>query len=329
MSLLDSVLKKVKQQRNLKDASIKIFKRNIERLADNKEIKDFEFLKDTNKINEILTYYKPETQNSILQSVNRVLEVVDEPELLNTYRDMYYKVFKGIRKTPTDEKTDSQKENWTDWQSVEAKKYELINKAIDTQNWDDILNAFVLMLYTDFEPRRNQDYLDMYIVRRKLIPFKKYRHSLDKNKNYLMLNPSGSQWDYHTSELNTKPEPPTDGGYYFVFNKFKTAKTFGSQGFNVPNDIAVFFHKLYLNHYPAKKTGKELPLLVDKNGKRLSSVNAITRILNKIFDKKIGASMLRHIYLTHKYGETYKERELVSNKMGHTIGTQHKYIKKT
>ena len=322
MSLLDSVFEKIKKEYSLADSSVKILKRNVEKLADGKKITDFNFLKDKKRINEILAYYKPNTKQSIINAIVKVLKEVENGENYEYWKNQYNELVKELNKN-SDVKTETQEKNWTDWQSVEAKKYELINKAIDTQNWDDILNAFVLMLYTDLEPRRNQDYLDMYIVRRKLIPFK----SLDKNKNYLMLNPSSSQWDYHTSELNTKPEPPTDGGYYFVFNKFKTAKTFGSQGFNVPNDIAVFFHKLYFNHYPAKKTGKELPLLVDKNGKQLSSVNAITRILNKIFDKKIGASMLRHIYLTHKYGETYKERELVSNKMGHTIGTQHKYVK--
>jgi hypothetical protein len=309
MSLLDTILEKIKQQRNLKDASIKIFKRNIERLAETKEIKDFNFLKDTKNIKSILALYKPETQNSILQSVNRVLEQLNDAELLDTYRKLYYEVHNNIRTTPSDIKTETQEKNWIDWNDILKKQNELMKKAVETQKWDDILNAFVLMLYTANEPRRNQDYLDMVIIRSKKYP---YDEKLSKDKNYLLLKPNLRN---------------LEGKYYFVFNKFKTAKSFGKQVFAVPTDIEVFFEKVYYPNYPAKK-GKENALLVDTNGNALHFVNSITRILNKVFDKKIGASMLRHIYLTHKYGETYKEREIVSKKMSHTIGTQHKYIKK-
>ena len=55
-------------------------------------------------------------------------------------------------------------------------------------------------------------------------------------------------------------------------------------------------------------------------------MNAITRILNKIFGKNVGATMLRHIYLSAKYD--VKEMNDDSDKMGHTSGMQHEYMKK-
>lgn len=331
MSLLDTILEKVKHSRNLKDASIKIFKRNILILAEAKDIKNFDFLKNRKRIEFILSGYKPETQNSILQSVNRVLEQVDEPELLDTYRNLYYEVHNRIKRTPTDIKTETQEKNWISWDDVKKKEAELIEKAKDTEKWEDILYAFVLMLYASFEPRRNQDYLNMVIIRRLQYPFS---NTLDKNKNYLFLKPRLIEQKYHHPIYTGKQKVgyeqerlvyPDD--YYFLFNKFKTSKTFGFQGFPVPIDIKDFFMKYYYPNYPAKK-GKENALLVDSQGKPLTAVNSITRILNSIFGKNIGASMLRHIYLTHKYGETYKEREIVSERMGHSIGTQHKYVKK-
>jgi hypothetical protein len=43
---------------------------------------------------------------------------------------------------------------------------------------------------------------------------------------------------------------------------------------------------------------------------RLNKINSITRILNKLFNpKKVGSSLLRHVYLTHKYGDTLNELE--------------------
>jgi hypothetical protein len=144
MSLLDNVLEKVKRHRNLKDASIKIFKRNILILAEKKEITDFDFLKNKSHIEKILGEYKPETQNSILQSVNRVLEQVDEPKLLETYKEWYYKVHNAIRETPSDVKTEAQAKNWIEWDDVRKKEYDLVSNAIDTTNWEDIVELRII-----------------------------------------------------------------------------------------------------------------------------------------------------------------------------------------
>ena len=52
------------------------------------------------------------------------------------------------------------------------------------------------------------------------------------------------------------------------------------------------------------------------------------RILNKIFDKAIGSSMLRHIFLTDKYGETLDKQKEDAKNMAHSEGQQKDYIKK-
>lgn len=59
-----------------------------------------------------------------------------------------------------------------------------------------------------------------------------------------------------------------------------------------------------------------------------SSVNSITRILNKVFGKKVGSSMLRHIYLSSKYGNVSKEMKEDAKIMGHSTEVQkNTYIK--
>jgi hypothetical protein len=72
---------------------------------------------------------------------------------------------------------------------------------------------------------------------------------------------------------------------------------------------------------------KEFKLLVKADGSPLNTVNSITRILNKIFGKKIGSSMLRHIYLSSKYGDTIKEMEKDGVAMAHSSSVQREYIK--
>jgi len=63
-------------------------------------------------------------------------------------------------------------------------------------------------------------------------------------------------------------------------------------------------------------------LLVEASGEPLVAVNAITRILNKIFGKKVGSSMLRHIFVTDKYGGVKKEQIKDALAMGHSVAEQ-------
>jgi hypothetical protein len=69
-------------------------------------------------------------------------------------------------------------------------------------------------------------------------------------------------------------------------------------------------------------------LLVDSKGQPLHQVNAITRILNSIFGKKIGVSLLRNIYLTDKFKAPVNELQNTANAMGTSSATvQSNYIK--
>jgi integrase len=68
--------------------------------------------------------------------------------------------------------------------------------------------------------------------------------------------------------------------------------------------------------------------LIYQDGKPLDKVNSITRILNKIFDKAIGSSMLRHIFLTDKYGKTLDDQKKDAKDMAHSSSMQKDYIKK-
>ena len=54
----------------------------------------------------------------------------------------------------------------------------------------------------------------------------------------------------------------------------------------------------------------------------------ITKILNSIFDRKIGSSMLRNMYLTNKYGDLMKELKTDVSDMGTSVGVaMNNYIK--
>jgi hypothetical protein len=92
-----------------------------------------------------------------------------------------------------------------------------------------------------------------------------------------------------------------------------------------------FYDKYYLeslcHHLSNFIKNVPVPLLVDYNDKPLTNINSITYIINKIFKKKIGSSMLRHIYLSGKYGDELKERQKDANMMSHSVEMATDYIK--
>jgi integrase len=59
----------------------------------------------------------------------------------------------------------------------------------------------------------------------------------------------------------------------------------------------------------------------------MTTVNVITRILNKLFGKNIGSSMLRHSYLSKKYGKVLEEMAEDADLMAHDDSTQKTYIR--
>ena len=108
----------------------------------------------------------------------------------------------------------------------------------------------------------------------------------------------------------------------FYFNKYKTVKTYGLQVLDVPkelNNVLKKWIKINTNDY----------MIYSSNSNKLSCPQ-ITRILNKIFGKKISTSMLRHIYLTNVYKDVpqINKMENLANEMGHSVSTAMEYIKR-
>jgi hypothetical protein len=62
---------------------------------------------------------------------------------------------------------------------------------------------------------------------------------------------------------------------------------------DVPNELDFILKKWI-------KINKFNYMLYSTNGNKLT-IPQVTRILNKVFDKNVSSSMLRHIYLTNKY----------------------------
>jgi hypothetical protein len=311
MSVLDNLNKK-----EISPNSLNLYTKNLIRLNDGKEIKNLNFLKNTENILDKIKDYKPNTRRTYIISIVSLLK--QEPKLKKLY-DIYYKILLEYNTTlkNNNDKSDKQNDNWITQEEVLEKQKELeeilpviINKKSITQDqYEKLFNLLILSLYTLNPPRRNLDYLKMNIVSKYISDIaNNILPKINDNNNYIDL-------------LNKN----------FIFKNYKTKKTYNEQVVPI-NDKLNDIIKIYLKFHPMKKDikGKKfnIPFLVDFEGNQYNNSNNITRKLNKIFGKKIGSSMLRNIFLTDKYSDNLKELNNDTTAMGTSNNTANtNYIK--
>lgn len=305
---MDSKIFENLKNKNISQSSLKLYVNNLKRLNENQEIKNFNFLKNVENIIDKIKDYKPNTRRSYIISIVSLLK--QEPKLKKLY-DSYYKIlmdYNNDLKT-NNSKSETQKENWINQDEV-LEIYNKIKsdtdginekKKITEADYDKLQKYLVLSLYTIQPPRRNIDYQYMLIVN-------KMTDDLDDKYNYLDLD---------------KKE--------FHFNNYKTKGTYKCQTTEIKPELMDVIN-LYLKYHPLKTVLKKkngiIPFLVNFDGEPYNSNNFITRVLNKIFNKKIGVSMLRSIFLTNKFGDKVKELNDTAHDMGTSSNTiQNQYIK--
>ena len=288
--------------------------RNLYTLNNKKPFNSLTFLRHKNQILTALSPYADSTKRTFLAGICSVLDTIKDKrgygKLLRDYQQTLADLKKEDEDKPKNVRNEKQEANWIDWEEIQKIKNDLGDKVKDlgkrkqatTTERNRLLEFFLLSLFTEIPPRRNQDYQLCYVV-------KKYRDDMPKDRNYLSLEDNE-----------------------FIFHRYKTAKKYGTQKISfADNEPLKHALRLYLKHHPLKpaRYGKNTmyPLLVKADGSPFSSVNGITRLLHKIFKKKVGSSMLRHIYLTSKYGNQLDDMKTTAEKMGHSVSQQRDYIK--
>jgi len=297
---------------NISESSRKLYLYNLAQLNGGKAPTNLKFLGKEGileKINEL----KPNTRRTYLISIVSALK--DRPDAKNKklytkYYDLLMTLNKELKDNTT--KTEKVKENWSSQDEVNevlAKLKEVIpeiqsKKKVTSEEYDRLLRLVVLSLYTMQPPRRNRDYCEMVLVK---------SDPEDSNSNYLDI----SNWKW-------------------IFNNFKTQKKYQKQVLDVPDELKSIL-QLYFKFHPRAKDIKakkapETPIhfLETHSGTPISTSTEMTRMLNRIFGKKIGCSLLRAIFLTDKYGKENDELKADTNAMGTSVETaQNNYIKKS
>jgi len=291
-------------------------------LNDKKPFKNLSFLKDTSTIMEYLKQYdNHKTKANYLSAIIGALFCHKDSYLYKKPYDFYTQENRielgEIKKIDPMEMTEREENNWIEWEEVKTiydkmnenmNKYRSMKKLSGTPaevkaQYEEILNFMLLSLYYLFEPRRNMDYKDMYVIR------SDKKENMLKVRNYIVLEDEE-----------------------FVFNSYKTSKFHGTQVFPIPEELMKNIN-LYLKFHPLCQDTKkpvEFKFLLDHKGEGFDMDNSITRALYKVFgNRKISSSILRHSYNTHTLGGVIAEMETQARKMGHTAEMGRKYVKKS
>ena len=160
----------------------------------------------------------------------------------------------------------------------------------------------IALLYSHY-PLRN-DFGDVKVVSKAV--FNNTTTEEREKQNYLVQDPlrSGSKMS-------------------LVLNEYKTSKKYGEKTIDIDPEV----RKVLLLWFKHNRSGF---LLADKKGNALGS-NGITKSLAKVglqrLGKRLGSSLLRHSYLSHKYSKTSEEKEKDADLMMHSVAMQDGYIK--
>lgn len=217
-----------------------------------------------------------------------------DEEALKVYGKHFTAYFKRVKEAslkqePMDKEVANGQDPLTWDEAIKARE-----QLVKSEDWQ---NACLLGCYTYLPPRRC-DYAGMMVV-------KTIRQTKDTNWNYCLLR-------------KVKP--------VFIFNKFKTEKTFGQQTIDIPPALVTLIHKW-------RETNQSPWLFIKGNGDPMDTHRLsqhLIEVLERCVGKRAGASLLRHAFLTDllKDEKPIADKQPIANMMAHSTHTQELYARK-
>lgn len=245
------------------------------------------------------------TRKTILAAILNILRVYNDNDdkKLNNVKQIYSKMMYDDNNNIELEKKKNIKnkkelDNWIDYEDIIEKFKELYKKYyfyfdinnIDKLLLDDLQNLIILAFYIFLEPRR-LEYVDL-----------KYKNYDENKDNYI--------------DIKNKN---------ICLNNYKTVKKKGKVCFKITNKIFIDLIKKFINLKSEKKIETDY-LFNGLNGNKLQP-SQLTIRLNKIFDKKISASMIRKSFLTNLFKDDLEKFKLLENVTKNMGNSSHEAIK--
>lgn len=316
-----NLLKKLSFDRGLKESSIKNYQSVLNNMAKdfNRKVITAQFINVN--IEAILERYKDKShskQISILTVLLLVLSPKQKKNPSKKNKPIYDKVNAILIKKNNDYNETKQKQiktpkeelNWIELDTIKAfikdneKRYIKIYKAMPSVgNYLNLQKFLIMRLYTDIPPRR-LCYCDM--IYRPLNDFHKLTSDELKKNNYFALptHRSKKKGIFFFGADNTKSKDKTAGNGVKVEIPDGIMKLINLIRYNV------MFDRYLLYNTKMQKLNKN------------SLSKLIQSIFMEFFNKKVGASMLRKIYISDYFKNDIPllERKRIAQIMNHSIG---------
>ena len=300
---IEEIIRKNKE--GLKDASVRRYVQclvSLWEVAFSKMTKEFHpklFFADHKRIMEALDGIKITTRKTMLCALMAISHG-EKDEVVKIYRErMIHDSEVYNQKEQNHEMSESQKENWIDWDEIK-KSYEVLGKRI-AWAWkaepskDNLLvlqKYVILSCYVLIPPRRSVDYTD--------IKWKDYDEKTDN-----CYDSKGKQ---------------------FIFNAYKTARHYGTQKISLPKGLDSIMSKWVKLLKKADNIGPYC--FFTEGGNKLTSAH-MSKLLASVFGKRVGVNIIRHSFVTCNLGSKLKELEQIATDMGHSTEEQKLYRKDT
>jgi len=316
-----NLLKKLSFDRGLKASSIKNYQSVLKRLAKdfNRKVITPQFIYQN--IDDILYYYQSATHSKQISIYTVILLVLSPKQKKNPSKrnkPIYDKVNSILIKKNNDYnetkekqiKTPKEELNWIELDTIKAfikdneKRYIKIYKAMPSvANYLNLQKFLIMRLYTDIPPRR-LDYADM--IYRPLADFENLTSDELKRNNYFALP---------TSDKSKKK-----GVFFFGSDNTKSKDTSVGDGVKVeiPDGIMKLINLIRYN------VMFDRYLLYNTKMNKLNK-NSLSKLIQSIFmeffNKKVGASMLRKIYISDYFKNDIPllERKRIGQIMNHSV----------
>ena len=306
---------------HLKMSSMKTYVTIIEKLHeamyDHRSIQDLHWLvTDKERIMKMLLLKPDSTNRNYLNAITIFLQ----HENRDTYRDLQeWQEYSQARDDLNDKmakaiqlnlRTDRQKKNWItpeEYQHVldqiesTLRQSKIFSAKCDSLSRDQArkYQEYVLLRLYEKVPSRN-DFATVCVITKR-----QYNENHHDDKNYLVLERDN---------------------YHFMLHdwKTKTAELDQRQILLSPRLQKVI--RLFLRKFSSRPY-----LFMNSSGDGPLTRNGLTKLMVNVFkqfypDRSISTTMLRHVFLTHKYGQTLDDMKQDANNLGHSLKTQKDYI---
>lgn len=279
----------------------------------------------TSMLNSVWDKTHPKSKAITIEEFNTdlIIETIDKYDSLKSQSVIYSALFaltknikfdnkiKELRKIlnnldKTDKKTDKQEDNWVDKATIQDaynnlklqadNSYKLLKLTndMDMRELQKIQLHLLICLNGGLfiPPRRNQDWFEMKLT------------NINKaTDNYIEKD-------------------------MFVFNKYKTQKSYGEQRVTIPKELKSILTK-WIKLLTKSKNNYEY-LLFDSNSSQLNSIQMVQRF-NKIFGTNTSTNILRHSFISDEFVDSIeinKKSKSIAKQMGTSAELlQHLYLK--